>query len=285
MIALSDGPGVAAVCTSPTGAAEDNPALFRFSDGNPQGKTINDFRPLLFQYGEHSNHFAPAIAAVGRALALLRPEGIRWFGAAGLTIRATSVSRYGQFEARISSSAAAANGRLAVGWVVGENDNHAAVLQNVAVLEEGKPLPVWVRTVQACKDVDSAAAPAAGLYGPHTQLRDERVWAPFSIAIDPQGVRIAVADYQGYERFVLPRTPDEALRPARSLGHSRFTPSRPTIHVYDVGGKEVRRFPTPLVFPNPAGSIWPTRVRRNCLRTRIIGPVAVWRATAAPSLR
>jgi glyoxylase-like metal-dependent hydrolase (beta-lactamase superfamily II) len=246
VVAMADGHGVAAICTSPTGAAEDDPALFRFSDGNLQGKTTNDFRPLLFQYGEHSNHLAPAIAAAGRQLALLRPDGVRWLGTGGID-EVERGSRYGHHDARVSSCAGtelaegAAGSRLAVGWVVGEKDSAEEVLRNLAVFEAGKTSPVWVRAAQDCKDVEPAPTLAAGLYGPHTQLRDERVWAPLSIAVDPKGVRVAAADYQGYERFVLPRTPDESLRPPRRLG-IRFTPSRPTIHVYDVGGGEVRRF-------------------------------------------
>ncbi len=245
--ALSDGPSLAAICTSPTGAAEDDPALFRFSNGKPLGTSINDFRPMLFQYGDHSNHLAPALVA-GPTLGLLRPEGIGWF-ATGAGGKPDRVSRYGQFQARISACAVTPTGRVAVGWVVTEKNRAAGVLQNVAVFEEGKPKPLWSRPAQACKDADPPAAPTPGVYGPHTQVQDNRVWAPLSIAIDRQGEQVAVADYEGYERFVLPRTADESLRRLRSIG-LRFTPSRPTIHVYDDTGEEIRKF-APTSFAKP----------------------------------
>lgn len=230
---------VAAVCTSPEGSAEDNPALFQFSGGNARGRAANDFRPLVFQYGEHSNHLAPALVAAGSNLGLIRPEGVRWFGA-GENDDSGTLSHYGHHDARVSCRAASAGGRLAVGWVVGEADRDAGVLRNVILMEEGKPLPLWARPAGACKETDMPPAPAPGRYGPLTQTRDERIWAPLSIAIDREGKRVAVADYEGYERFVLPRTPDERLLPFRSIG-VRFNPSRPTVRIYDAG-QEVRRF-------------------------------------------
>jgi glyoxylase-like metal-dependent hydrolase (beta-lactamase superfamily II) len=244
---FANGPGVAAICTSPTGDAGDEEALFRFMAGERRGQSVNDFGHLLFQYGEHSNHYARALANVGGRLALTLPEGVRWSDA-GESGKAGFLSRHGRHDGRISAMAAALAGRVVVGTIVNEQDN-GADLKNVAVLEVQKTQPIWARPAADAKDAEAAAPLAPGLYGPHTQMRDDRVWGPMSLAIDRGGRQVASADYQGYERFVLPRTPDEKLRPLRSLG-VRFTSARPTVHLYDGDGTKIRTF-APTLFEKP----------------------------------
>ncbi|HET6250866.1 MAG TPA: MBL fold metallo-hydrolase [Tepidisphaeraceae bacterium] len=247
--AFADGPGVAAISTSPTGAADDPPALFRFAAGQQTGHSINDFQPLLFQYGEHSNHYARALGVDRESLILATPDGVRWLNASA-SPHAEFVARDGRHDGRISALAVSAGGRIVVGSIVNESDS-GAELKNLAVLEKQKPGPLWARSAEDAKDVDAAAPLAAGLYGPHAKMQDKLVWGPLSVAIDGDGKRTASADYQGYERFVLPHTPDEALRPLRSIG-VRFTAARPAVHVYDASGNKIRTF-APAAFEK---AIW-----------------------------
>ena len=56
------------------------------------------------------------------------------------------------------------------------------------------------------------------------------------MAIDAQGARGAVADYEGRQRVFHPRDGSADV----PFG-TRFMPSRPTVHVYDAEGATVRR--------------------------------------------
>src|SRR5262249_24299405 len=69
--------------------------------------------------------------------------------------------------------------------------------------------------------------------------RDEKVWAPLSVAIHSDGAKrlIAVADYQGWQRWVR----SSATMKEENQG-LRFMPTKPTITVYDDSGKTVPRF-------------------------------------------
>src|SRR5262249_48907257 len=106
--------------------------------------------------------------------------------------------------------------------------------------------PVWSRA--ANKDVEKAPAPEKGIYGTPTlpdgtraelPQRDEKVWAPLSVAIHLEGDRrrIAVADYQGWQRWV--RSSATMKDDNQGL---RFMPTKPTFTVYDESGTMVRRF-------------------------------------------
>jgi glyoxylase-like metal-dependent hydrolase (beta-lactamase superfamily II) len=57
------------------------------------------------------------------------------------------------------------------------------------------------------------------------------VWAPLAVAIDAAGGLVAAADYQGWNRCF----------GSWDYG-TRFVPTRPTVRIYDAGGKELRRF-------------------------------------------
>src|SRR5262249_27068772 len=77
---------------------------------------------------------------------------------------------------------------------------------------------------------------------------DEKVWAPLAVALHaPEGaaVLIASADYQGWQRWLR----SSATGREENYG-VRFTPSRPSVTVYDQDGKVVRRF-TPGAFRHP----------------------------------
>jgi glyoxylase-like metal-dependent hydrolase (beta-lactamase superfamily II) len=232
-------PAVAAISPAPSGDIGDFASLFRFSIGEKDARHESEEKPLVFQYGEHSNHLAPRIAAAKNRLAYATPEGIRWSDAGALG-NSPVISRYGLHDARVSCLAVTASGRAVVGMIVGEND-HDAGLRNLNVLEDGKPSPIWMRGPADAKDVESAPAPPPAGYGPRTKIKDEKIWCPLSVAIDREGRRVASADYQGWERFVLPRTLDESLRPLRGLG-PKLMPTRPTIHIYDVDGKVSRKY-------------------------------------------
>ena len=77
--------------------------------------------------------------------------------------------------------------------------------------------------------------------------------APLAVAIDAAAEKIAVADYQGWQRVFHPRdgSPDIPFG-------TRFMPSRPTIHVYTAEGKTIRRV-APEALRGPSGAIWLSR--------------------------
>lgn len=248
--AFNTGPGIAAICTAPTGKVYDDPALFRFLAGALAGPMDADFLPLLFQYGEHSNHYARALVAGGEGFALTTPRGIRW-QSAGAAGESHFINTFRSIGVRVSSIAGTAAGGFVVGTVVNEK-NIGPGAQNVFVVDDRHPGTRWMRDPLDMQDVEPAAPLAPGPYGPTTQTRDDQIWAPLSVAIDGSGNQVASADYQGYERFVLPRSAEETLKPMRSLG-VRFTSSRPTIHVYDGQGKQIRKF-SPSTFDGPLWS-------------------------------
>ena len=57
-----------------------------------------------------------------------------------------------------------------------------------------------------------------------------------AVAIDRAGQQIAVADYEIWQRVFHPRDGSQDI----PFG-TRFMPSRPTIHIYDLQGRVIRR--------------------------------------------
>jgi hypothetical protein len=133
------------------------------------------------------------------------------------------------------------------GWaVVGATTRKSVPGDNLYLIDPDKRKPVWTRA--ANKEVEKAPALEKGRYGTPTLAdgtraelpqRDEKVWAPLSVAIHSKGAnkRIAVADYQGWQRWVR----SSATMKEENQG-LRFMPVKPTITVYDGSGKTVRRF-------------------------------------------
>ena len=245
--AYPDGAGITAICTTPRGDASEVATLFEFSHGKPLGSPVTDLNQLIFQYGDHSNQYARSLFSAGSHSALAVPEGVRW-STFGQDIKNGFLSRHDRHDGRILAMATSPDGLAAVGTVVNESDAEVD-RKNIALLEQGKPRPIWFRAADDARDVETPSPFQPGLYGPHTKLEDKPVWGPLSLAIDAKTHQVAAADYQGYERFVLPRTADERLRPLRSLG-VRFTSARPTIHVYDAAGKPLCTF-APALFEKP----------------------------------
>ncbi len=112
----------------------------------------------------------------------------------------------------------------------------AGAFNNLLVLkpDERKPI-VWSR--RAGEDVAPSPRPEKGVYGPSVPPYDDvKFQAPLAVAIDAAGEKIAVADYQGWQRVFHPRdgSPDIPFG-------TRLMPARPTIHVYDGKGRLVGR--------------------------------------------
>src|SRR5262249_52875435 len=91
--------------------------------------------------------------------------------------------------------------------------------------------------------------------------RDEKVWAPLSVAIHSVGRKllVAAADYQGWQRWV--RSSATMKDDNQGL---RFMPTKPTVTLYDHSGKVLDRFPAAkfdeplwcdLVFSDDGGHI------------------------------
>ena len=109
--------------------------------------------------------------------------------------------------------------------------------------DKAKPV-VWSRPVSA--DVAPSPEPEKGVYGPPAPpYEDVKFQAPLAVAIDAAGERIAVADYEGWQRVFHPRDGSEDI----PFG-TRFMPSRPTIHVYDAEGNTLCRV-GPEAFAEP----------------------------------
>src|SRR5262249_41437258 len=98
------------------------------------------------------------------------------------------------------------------GWaVVGTTARESTPGGNLYLIDPDRKAPVWVRSVE--RDVEKAPALEKGRYGtptlpdgPRAELpqRDEKVWAPLSVAIhSASGKRlVAAADHQGWQRWV-----------------------------------------------------------------------------------
>lgn len=244
-----DGTTLAAVCTSPTGNSEDPPQAYLFAPGGERGSRIEGYSPLLFQYGDHSNHYGRSLCATADGIAITLPESFGW-DASRVGKSQKSTTRYGAGTGRISCVALSPSGRSVLGFVTSQSERKATSV-SLVTLDRGQTLPTWQRAVSDSQDVEPAAILSEGRYGPRTRIADEKLWGPLAIALDRDGETIASADYQGWERFVISRGPGDDLRPPRSLG-VRFSAERPTVHVYNADGKLIRTF-GPEAFAHP---IW-----------------------------
>jgi len=243
----ADGQLVAAVTGTPEGTAGDAPRLYAFRQDEPltdvagvklaklsfRGRLgearSNHFGGRLFHFGDHSNHLAPALASSDGSLVVASDDGVLWLGSgqADSAIRAA----YGR-QGFLTALAAGRNGLAIIGLGGVEANNG----KNLIVLRPDQASPVvWSRT--ANRDVAPSPAPEPAAYGPSGPMYEDLSFqAPLSLAIDASGERFAVADYEGRRRVCYPTDGG----PAFPFG-VRFTPSRPTIHVYDAQGAEVRR--------------------------------------------
>jgi len=261
-VTVSDnGRFVTALSTTPEGTAGDTPRFYGFS----QGKELNqvsgvlkfqDFRParFMFHYGDHSNHLPRISRWAGDRWVVAGDDVIYWLSPTKHTPPRTAHLGQGV----TTAMAASGSGMAVVGrYPFGSFDTpgeaaHGAGGQAASgkfptllvVKSEGNTSVVWSRP---SAEVSSAAAPERGIYGPSVPHYDDMKFpAPLAVAIDSAGTKIAVADYQGWQRVFHPRDGSADI----PFG-TWCTPSPPTIHVYTTEGQTVCR-----VGPEAFGPFW-----------------------------
>jgi metallo-beta-lactamase class B len=229
---------VLAVCTMPAGRAGDRVEVFRCRGDQVVVEKINHEGPWFFHYGDHSNHPTLKLARAKDATAVLAGDQL-------------TVYRKDREPAtlRIPIRDPDASVSLAVdetGWaVVGTTTREGTPGSNLHLFDPDQKKPVWSRA--ANMEVEQAPAPEKGQYGTPTlpdgtrkelPQRDERVWAPLSVAIRAGGGKrlVAAADYQGWQRWV--RSSATMKDDNQGL---RFMPMKPSVTIYDEAGKVVQR--------------------------------------------
>lgn len=222
----------------PAGKAGDHVEVFRCQGEQVIAEKIPQEGPWFFHYGDHSNHPTLKLARARNATAVL--------AGSQLTIYRTDQP---PTLLRVPVSDPDASVSLAVdeqGWtVVGATTRSNAPANNLYLFDPDQKKPVWSRAANT--EVEKSTAPEKGQYGTptlpdgtRTELpqRDEKVWAPLSVAIHIAGGKrlIAAADYQGWQRWV--RSSATMKDDNQGL---RFMPMKPSIAVYDQTGKLVQR--------------------------------------------
>ena len=231
-VALTDDGFLAALSTTPEGTAGDTPRFYGFREGKELPQVAAKFRlgDFMFHYGDHSNHVPHVSSAAGERWVVADDDCVYWMsGDATLTERAALGP------GMTTAMATNADGLVVVGRLRGPQ-GLSATHQNLWVLRPDKAKPIlWSRPVSS--DVAPSPQPEKGVYG-HTAppYEDVKFQAPLAVAIDHSGKRIAVADYEGWQRTFHSRDGSEDV-----LFGTRFMPSRPTIHVYNAQGKAVQR--------------------------------------------
>ncbi len=236
---LPGGHEVVALCTMPAGRAGDRVEAFRLKDDQVTPETIKQEGPWFFHYGDHSNHPTMKLARARNATALLAGNQL----VIHRKDREPAVIRLPINEPDATLSLAVDDG----GWaVVGATTREGAAVANLYLIDPDQKRPVWSRAVN--KDAEKAPPLEKGEYGTPSlpegkreelPQRDERVWAPLSVAIHSHGGKrlIAAADYQGWQRWV--RSSATMKEDNQGL---RFMPTKPAVTVYDETGAVVRRF-------------------------------------------
>ncbi len=251
-----------ALSTMPEGKAEDFPTVFRCgSPSMPVHSAVGAARlpTTIFQYGDHSNHSGTILRSIGRdgdasALSVANDQ-VFWFRAKESKVETLALPR--SEDSVTVSLAAGPNGEAIVGRATSLLlDGSAAA--NLIVLKRGEKQPVWGSAGRY--RVDAGPALEKGEYGTptlpdgsHAPLpqRDVKVFAPLSLAAyaspakDAPGLRIASADYQGWQRWLRSSATGKDQN-----GGTTFLPTRPTVTVYDGQGKSLRQF-TPNQFARP----------------------------------
>ncbi|MBL7039447.1 MAG: VCBS repeat-containing protein [Pirellulaceae bacterium] len=250
-VALADqGRAVVALYGTPKGRSGDKPqAWCFFADGStpkPIENLIDRQGETIFHYGDHSNHLGVFLFNCGDRVVIA--GGGEVFSLAVVGEATPKPARLGGSLGHLTTTAAASrSGLVVVGCAksdVSEPTDAKRGGGNLFLLQPGESGPLWSRPVVT--DVDSAPPPEEGIYGPPApEYRDAKLYAPLAVAIDADGRRIAVADYQGWQRHFAAK----GIRRAEDYG-VRFMPARPTITVYDREGKPLRRF-GPETFQEP----------------------------------
>jgi metallo-beta-lactamase class B len=240
---------VLAVCTMPAGRAGDRVEAFLLKGDQVIPEKTSQEGPWFFHYGDHSNHPTMQLARAPGATALLAGNQlvIHRKGKEARTLRVPVNDPDASLSLAVDEA----------GWaVVGTTAHSATAGTNLYLFDPDGQKPVWSRPVN--REVAKAPAPEKGLYGTPTlpdgsraelPQRDEMVWAPLAVAIHGAGPkkRIAVADYQGWQRWV--RSSATMRDDNQGL---RFMPAKPTVTVYDETGKTIQRFAADQ-FKRPVG--------------------------------
>jgi metallo-beta-lactamase class B len=229
---------VLAICTMPAGKAGDRVEVFRCQGDQVIAEKMSHEGPWFFHYGDHSNHPTLKMARAKNATAVL--------AGSQLTVYRKDKE---PTTLRIPVSDPDASVSLAVdesGWaVVGSTTRQSAPGSNLFLFDPDQRKPFWSRAVNT--KVANAPTPEKGQYGTPTlpdgtrkelPQRDEKVWAPLSVAIHASGGKrlIGAADYQGFQRWV--RSSATMKDDNQGL---RFMPMKPSITIYDESGRIVQR--------------------------------------------
>jgi metallo-beta-lactamase class B len=229
---------VLAVCTMPAGKAGDQVEAFRCQDNQVIAEKIRQEGPWFFHYGDHSNHPMLKLARAKNATAIVAGNQLTVYR------RDKEPTTLGvPISDPDASVSLAVDGR---GWaVVGTTTRESALGSNLHLFDPDQQKPVWSRAVNT--RVEKAPTLEKGRYGTPTMPdgtrnelpeRDEKVWAPLSVAIHANGGKrlISAADYQGWQRWVRSsatmKDDDQGLR---------FMPIKPSVTIYDETGKLLQR--------------------------------------------
>lgn len=238
---LPGGHEAVAVCTMPAGKAGDRVEAFRLKGDRVAPEPVRPEGPWYFHYGDHSNHPTMRLARARNATALLAGNQVVIYR----PDKDPAVVRLPVNDPDATVSVAVDE----TGWaVVGATARERPTAANLFLIDPDQKKPVWTRSVNA--EVGKAPPPEKGQYGTPTlpdgrreelPQRDEKVWAPLSVALQFVGGKrlIAAADYQGWQRWV--RSSATMQDDNQGL---RFMPVTPAVTVYDDAGKVVRRFAT-----------------------------------------
>ncbi len=248
---VSGSKDVLATCTMPAGKAGDRVEVFRLSGDRVIAEKIKQEGPWFFHYGDHSNHATMRLARSLGATALLAGNQLAFHGGR----EQKALRRFNLNDADAAVALAVSTDGFAV---VGTTRHQSSPGDNLHLFHPELKKPLWSRP--ANKDVETPATPEKGQYGTPTLPRgergelpqsDEKVWAPLAVAVTgiaPGWRHIAVADYQGWQRWV--RSSATMKDDNQGL---RFVPTRPTVTIYEQGPKGatvVRRFaPTDFAAP------------------------------------
>ena len=139
-----------------TGQAGDNPMLYTFMKDTHKEEYPN---PLLFHYGNHSNHLGPTMRSKGNFIVVLGGDSIRW----------NTIGEDNEFHSHtgqgkgVISFAVSGNGHAVLGQVAEfSRDGKEAI--NLVLVEKSVQNPLWQRPMISA--VDTPQDIEKGIFGP-----------------------------------------------------------------------------------------------------------------------
>jgi hydroxyacylglutathione hydrolase len=235
---------VYALVTMSNGTAEDFPKIYVCKKGEPPKEVPvssgqGEYPRSVFHWGDASNHIGGVqLCGTRKGAALVIADQVLWIEGANPAPVARAHLPRPQNSVTVSAAANAA-GWIAIGCASWAGE------ANLFLFEPHGTKPVWTRI--PTDGPPMGEKPAPGLYGSPTlrngnkqalPQRDQSMWAPLSIVLFGEGKpeRIAVADYQGWQRWV------KSMATLRQQNYGlHFRPSAPTISVYDGAGTQLKR--------------------------------------------